>query len=298
MAIRGLDQTETEVLERILARVTTHAPPPGVNINAVYNAWTNQAGRDYIEALYRPKPIGSLLSDDLIIKRQWFLLSVPYVVTADDAADMVRRAQAAGAMSQYLIEDRKDFFGISRRQPTRLAHFVRERLAPQFDEAALACTAELLVARAAIQDARRDQGLWPPAFIHPEQRHSIEVELVLLAQSAKTFAWHRDDGERLVFQSAALAKALQAAPAKSAKTDDKLAAAEKKIRQLTDEIKRLETQKTSPSESELVGRFKRVYREHVLNYHPDKLTGRPESDRRVGEEVTRVLNALYQDIKI
>jgi curved DNA-binding protein CbpA len=56
--------------------------------------------------------------------------------------------------------------------------------------------------------------------------------------------------------------------------------------------------KAGVSESEFVGRFKRVYREHVLNYHPDKLTGRPEVDRRIGEEVTRVLNALYQDIKV
>ena len=300
MAAKGLDKAEAEILNRILARVTTHAPPSGCDINALYKSWPNQAGRDYIDAIYRPQPIGALLSDDLILKKQWFLVTLPQVVTAEDAADLANRAKDAGKLKDFVIEERPDFFGLSRRQPTRLARFVTERLAPQLDEAAVACTVEFLVARAAVQEARRDQGLWPPAYIHPEQRHSIEVELVLLAQSSKAFAWNRDQGDRLVFQSSAFAQA-QAQPKaadKPKKTDDKLAAAEKKIRQLSDEIKRLEALQASPSESELVGRFKRVYREHVLNFHPDKLTGRPETDRRVGEEVTRVLNALYQDIKM
>ena len=123
------------------------------------------------------------------------------------------------------------------------------------------------------------------------------MELVLLAETSKAFGWSREHGERIVFQSAGMGKPTPQAK-KTEKSDDKLAAAEKKIRQLTEEIKHLQAQKASPTESELVGRFKRVYREHVLNYHPDKLAGRPESDRRVGEEVTRVLNALYQDIKM
>lgn len=298
MGHAGLDQSETEVLEKILSRVGTVAPPPGSDIDAVYAAWPNQAGRDYIDALYRPKPIGALLSDELILQRQWFLMTLSHVVTAEDAASIIRRAASGGRLAEFEIHDKPDLFGLSRRQPTRLARFVSENLAPQLDEAPLACTAELLVARAAIQMTRRDHGVWPPAFIQPEQRHSIEVELVLLAESAKTFTWHRDEGGRFVFRSVALAKSLQSSSAQSKKANEKLAAAELKIKQLSKDIERLESVIAAAGEAGLVDRFKQVYRKHVLAYHPDKLMGRPEPERRVGEEVTRVLNALYDDIKI
>jgi len=295
MAGKGLNKAESEILDRILSRVDTHVPPSGANINDVYNSWNSQNGRDYIEALYRPKPIGALLSDDLIITRQWFLVTYPKVVTDEDAIDLVRRAQSSAKLADFVVEDRKDFFGLSLRQPTRAARFVRERLAPQLDDSAVACTADMLIAHAALQDARQNLSLWPPSYINPDQRHCIEIELVLLADSSKSFTWHRERNGALVFRSATLATAMQGGHAQPKKADDKLAAAEKKIRQLTEEVKRLES---SPNESELIGRFKRVYREHVLNYHPDKLTSRPEVDRRVGEEVTRVLNALYRDIKL
>jgi hypothetical protein len=209
MASKGLNQAEAEILNRILSRVATHAPPSGTNINSVYNSLTNQAGRDYIEALYRPKPIGALLSDDMILKRQWFLVTLPSTVTAEDAMDLVRRAKASGKLGEYAVEDRKDFFGLSRNQPTRLARFVRERLAPLLEGAAIACTAEFLVARAAIEDSLDDQVFWPAGYIHPDQRHSIEVELVLLADSSKAFSWHPDKGDHLVFRSAALTKAMR-----------------------------------------------------------------------------------------
>ena len=280
-----MDQSEALVLDRILSRVVTHAPPQGADIEAVYAGWPNQAGRDYIDAVYRPKPIGSLLSDDLIVRRPWFLITLPHAVNADDAAALVR--QAAGKLAEFEIYDRKDFFGMSARRPTRLARFVREQLAPQLDEAALVCTAELLLARAAVQEAKRGQGVWPPAFIQHDQRHSVEVELVLLAEASGTFGWYRDEGERLVFRSAQIAK-----------ISEELAAAETQIRQLQGEVQRLGEIVAEANDSELVGRFKRLYRKHILRYHPDKLIGRPEQDQQVGEEVTRVLNALYQDIKI
>lgn len=295
---QGLDKSEAEVLDSLLARISTYTPPPGTDIDAVHAAWPTQAGRDYINAIYRPKPIGSLLSDELIVHRQWFLMNLSHVVTVDDAVAIIRSARSAGALSAYDIHDDGDFFGMSRRQPTRLARYVGEYLAPQLDEAALACTAELLVARAAVQQAGCNFGIWPTALTRPDQRHSIEVELVLLADSAKTFTWHRDEGGRFVFRSAELTRSLQSTLSEARKATSKLAAAEKKIRQLTDEIRRLQAGATGASDGELVGRFRQVYRKHVQTYHPDKLTGRSEADRKVGEEVTRVLNAIYQDIKI
>ncbi len=294
-----LDQSEALVLDQILARISTHAPPPGVNLDATFGAWSEPAGREYIDAIYRPKPIESLLTEDLIIRRQWFLVTLPHVASKEDVIQIIVRAGQCGLLDGFDIHDRGDFFGLSRRQPTRLARFAQEWLAPQLDEAPIACTAELLLARAAIQEARRGVGLWPPTFIQPEQRPAIEVELVMLAQSTKAFGWIKDKKAPVVFRSAALAKVAPGAGSKS--TDkalaDKLAAAEKKINQLNEQLRLAQTESGSGDDSKFAGRFKRLYREHVQNYHPDKLSGRSELDRKVGEEVTRILNHLYQAIK-
>lgn len=298
-----LDQAEIDVLGKILSRVATHAPPPGIDIDAFHGAWPDSAGRDYIDALYRPKPIETLLSDDLIIRRQWFLVSLPHVVTAQDAADIVSRAEKAGSLDGYMVEPVEDSLGVSRRQPTRLARFAAEWLAPQLAEAPVACTAELLLARAAIQDGRRETGVWPPAFIHPEQRPALEVELALLAEATQGFDWVGSKGGTLVFRSAELAKQSLGTAGKSTASDkalrDKLAAAQATIHRLEAETRRLEAliADVDVDGGDLMGRFKRLYREHVLAYHPDRLSDRPDMDRKVGEEVTRVLNALYQDIK-
>lgn len=301
-----LDPTEADVLNKVLDRVVTHAPPPGININVFYDAWVDPSGRDYIDALYRPRPLETLLSDDLILRRQWFLVSLPHVVTADDLAQIIARAGSTGHLDGFEIHQNPGFLGISRRQPTRLARFVADWLAPQLAEAPIACTAEFLLARAAIQESRRGIGVWPPAFIQPEQRPAIEVELALLAQTTKAFDRVQAKGGPMVFRSAALAASVQGAaaqPSPASKSSDKgtaekLAAAEKKIAKLNAEILRLETLNANMDEAVLQERFKRLYREHVQNYHPDKLSGRPEAERRLGEEVTRVLNALYQDIKV
>ena len=297
-----LDQAEKDVLDRMLSRVATHAPPPGCDLDAVYEAWPDPSGREYIDAVYRPKPIDTLLSDDLILRRQWFLVSLPHVVTAEDAADIVTRAEAAGLLDGFAVERGEDFLGLSRRKPSRLARFAAEWLAPQLAEAPVACTAELLLARAAIQEGRRMAGVWPPAFIHPDQRPAIEVELALLSLADKGFDWVRSKTGPVVFRSAELAKqAPGAGPRASDKAlRQKLKDAEDAIARLEAENRRLEELIADAGESDdgdLMGRFKRLYREHVMAYHPDRLSDRPAMDRKVGEEVTRVLNALYQDIK-
>ena len=295
-----LDPSEADILSKILDRVTTHAPPSGVDFVSLYRSWPDAAGRQYMDALYRPKPIETLLSDDLIVRRQWFLVSLPHVVTGEDVAGIIERAGPKGLLDGFEVRQEEGYWGLSRKQPTRLGRFAAEWLAPQLAEAPVACTVDLLVARAAIQEARHGVGIWPPAFIQPEQRPALEVELALLAAQTKAFDRVQSKSGPMVFRSTALIKSFQAVHSKAQdKRDaDNVAALEKKVAKLTDEIRRLEALNVNRDEAELLGRFKRLYREHVLNYHPDKLSGRSDTDRRVGEEVTRVLNALYQDIKV
>ncbi|MGB1027310.1 MAG: hypothetical protein ACPGYL_12200, partial [Rhodospirillaceae bacterium] len=326
MSSDKFDPSEQEALDKLLLRVGTHFPPDKVDLEKIHAAWPNQAGKAYIEAFYHPRPVAMLLGEDIIIRKQWFLVTVPHVVKEEDAIDLLTRAvKKAPYKTAYGIVEQNDFFGVSRRGPTRLAGFVRDRLVPLLKATPLQVTADLLLAVLAVQDAKGEGGGWLPPFTVTEQRHAIEVELVLASEAGADFTWQKDHAGRLLFSSGAIVQA-EAAPeadkpkgkakgkakAKDGEKDKEkekaaeaeLAALAKKLKAAQAEISALKKEadaqaarakaaeaahKEPLSDRGLPERLRKVYRKHVIAYHPDKMSGRSDQDKAVADEVVRVL---------